>query len=192
MKKTVKPPVLITIFLLACISSTAQLKLPALNSNSISNDIKKVIADYPIHFTGLMGDIISENPQSTEYACNFKVNGAEESSVTKYASSKNMVCSWQSVMLTTESFEKAKQKYKALFNQLNNLEVTIAGSRYKLKGDWEAPAGDKKFFSIQLQPSPAADAVKKLRAEVLLLYNEPMEWKVKVIVYEQEKEDTEE
>jgi hypothetical protein len=190
MKKTVKPPGLITILLLCFNFSNAQLKLPVING--IGNDIKKVIAEYPGQFSTLMGEEVARNPQSTEYLCNFKVNGAEESSVTKYVASKKMVCSWQAVMLTTESFEKAKQKYKSLFAQLNNLEVNVGGKKYKLHGRLDAPVNGKKFFSSVFTTLPAEEAVKKLKAEVLMQYSEPMEWKVKVLVYEQEKEDAKE
>lgn len=192
MKKTVKSPVLLTILLLSFYSLPAQIKLPVLSSNGIGADMKKILAGVPNHFEDLMGEIISETPQSTDYACNITVNGAEESSVTRYASSKKMVCSWQSVMLTTDDFQKAKQKYHSLFSQLNNLEAMIGGKKYHLKGDWEAPAGDKKFYSLSLKALPGDEALKKLRVEVLILFNEPMEWKVKLMVYEQEKEDADE
>lgn len=190
MKKTVKPLGLITILLLCFSLSNAQLKLPVVNG--IGNDMKKVIAEYPSQFTALMGNEVASSPQSTEYECNFKVNGAEESSITKYAASKKMVCSWQALMLTTESFEKAKQKYKSLFSQVNNLEVNINGKKYKLHGKYDTPSNERKFFSSVFKAASADNAVKKMKAEVQLIFNEPAEWKITVLVYEQEKEDEEE
>lgn len=190
MKKTVKPLGFITILTLCFNLSNAQLKLPVVNG--IGNDIKKVIAEYPEQFAGLMGAELVKTPQATEYECNFKVNGAEESSITKYSDPKKMICSWQALMLTTESFEKARLKFKSLFNQLNNMEAAAAGSRFRLKGKYDAPAEEKKFASSMLSPDTSAETAKKLRVEIALQYSEPMEWKVKVLVYGLEKEDTEE
>jgi hypothetical protein len=190
MQKTVKPPGLITILLLCFHVSNAQLKLPVVNG--IGNDIKKVIAEYPAQFINLMGEEVTKNPQSTEYECNFKVNGAEESSITKYTDPKKIICSWQALMMSTETFEKAKQKFKSLFNQLHNLEVAAAGNKFRLSGKYEAPAEEKKFASIILIPEHPTEEIKKLKVEIAMLYTEPMEWKVKLLVYGLEREDTEE
>jgi hypothetical protein len=95
-------------------------------------------------------------------------------------------------MLSTETFEKAKQKFKSLFNQLHNLEVAAAGNKFRLSGKYEAPAEEKKFASIILIPEHPTEEIKKLKVEIAMLYTEPMEWKVKLLVYGLEREDTEE
>jgi hypothetical protein len=188
MKNSVKPLVLLTIISLHFISASAQLKLPL--ANGIANDVKKVIEDYPNRFINLMGEIISEHTQSTDYQCNFKVNGAEEAFVTRY-SAKKEVCSWEALMLTTESFDKAKQKFKTLYNQLHNLSVKLGNITYKLKGDYLAPAEEKKFTAVLFSLEPEALAAKKLKIEISMQYIEPMEWKVRVMVYDREREDDE-
>src|SRR5262245_9500940 len=117
MSRTVKTLALITISAFLSIKYGAQLKLPV--PNVIGPDIKKVIKDYPNQFNNLKGEVIVQNPQSTDYACNFKVNGAEEATVTQYsAANKYNICSWQALILTTEEFEDAKKKYKSLYVQL--------------------------------------------------------------------------
>jgi len=126
MKKSVKALVLITNFLLLTHYPEAQIKLPVVNP--IAAGVKKVIEDYPNRFINLMGEVIAENPQSTDYQCNFKVNGAEESFITRYFAKKEL-CSWEALMLTTENFEKTKQKFKTLYNQLNKLSVDLAMRR---------------------------------------------------------------
>lgn len=189
MKKTVKALAFLTITTLLFSQSHAQLKLPSLNG--IGNDVKKVIEDYPNRFVHLMGEMVAEHTQSTDYQCNFNVNGAEESIITRY-SAKKEVCSWQAVMLTTDNFEKAKQKFKSLFNQLNNLGVNSGKAAFRLKGIYNAPEETKKFASVLFSFDPAAAAsLKKLKVEVSLQYTEPMEWKVKVLVYDREREDEE-
>ena len=189
MKKTVKTLVLITTTALLFNYSSAQLKLPVLNG--IGSDIKKVIEDYPDRFANLLGELIVQNPQSTDYHCNFKVNGAEETTIIRYSSKNNDVCSWQSLMLTTESFEKAKQKFKTFFNQINNLAVNPGNAgTFHLKGTYEAPVEEKKFASVLFSLKPVDESIKKLKVEISLQY-ELMEWKVSVLVYDREREDNE-
>lgn len=189
MKKSVKTLVLITIALLSLTNLPAQLRVPLLGG--IGGDVKKVIQDYPNRFIHLMGEVITENAQSTEYACNFKVNGAEECFVTRY-SAKKEVCSWEALMLTTENFEKAKQKFKALYNQLNNLSVDIGGDKnYKLRGKYEAPDETKKFASVLFSFEPALEKTNRLKVEVSLQFEAPMNWKVKVLVYDRDRDDNE-
>jgi len=62
---------------------------------------------------------------------------------------KKEICSWQALMLTTDDFEKAKQKFKALYNQLNNLSVDIGTIKnFHLKGKYEATDEKKKFTTV--------------------------------------------
>ena len=189
MRKSVKTLVLFTITLLFGTASPAQLRVPLLNG--VATDVKKVIEDYPNRFINLMGEVIAENAQSTDYACNFKVNGAEECFITRY-SAKKEVCSWEAVMLTTESFEKAKQKFKAIYNQLNNISVSIGEAKnLKLKGNYEVPEESKKFASILFSFEPSIEKASRLRVEVALQYEAPMDWKVKILVYDRDREDNE-
>lgn len=188
MKNSVKVPGLFTIFFFFFISASAQLKISA--GNGIGSDVKKVIEDYPNRFINLMGEIINQNPQSTDYNCNFKINGAEESFITRY-SAKREICSWEAVMLTTENFEKAKQKFRSLFNQLQNLSVRFGQMNYKLKGQYESPAEEMKFTGVVFSFDPNNVAATKLKIELSLQYIEPMEWKLKILVYDKDREDDE-
>jgi hypothetical protein len=189
MKKSVKTLVLITTLFLLHLSLHAQLKLPVVNP--IANDVKKVIADYPNRFINLMGEIREENPQSTNYACNFKVSGAEECFITRYSAAKE-VCSWEALILTTENFEKAKQKFKSLYGQLNNLSVDIGMTKnVHLKAKYETPQESKKFTSILFLPEHPVEKTEKLRIELTLQFHAPLEWKVKVLVYDRDREDHE-
>lgn len=188
MKNSVKLPGLFTIFFFFFISASAQLKIST--GNGIGSDVKKVIEDYPNRFINLMGAIINQSPQSTDYLCNFKINGAEESFVTRYAAKKE-VCSWEAVMLTTENFEKAKQKFRSLFNQLQNLTVKFGQLNYKLKGQFESPAEAMKFTGVMFSLDPNNAAATKLKIELNMQYVEPMEWKVRISIYDKEKEDNE-
>jgi hypothetical protein len=188
MNQAVKTLVAFTIAVSLTTISTAQLRIPG--TNNVAPDIKKVIQDYPNHFQNLQGELIIQNPQSSDYQCNFKVSGAEEATITRFVSKKN-ISSWQAVMLTTESFEEARKKFKSLFSQLNNLTVKMESTdAFHLKGVYESPVEEKKFTSALLSFANADDAMKKLKVEIVMQY-ELMEWKVKVLVYDREREDNE-
>lgn len=190
MKKSVKVLVIITISLCLGNAARSQLKLAA--ANSITPDIKKVIQDYPRQFHNLMGEVIVQNPQSTVYACNFKMKEAEEASITKYSAANQYdIMSWQARLLTTEDFEEAKKKFRSLYKELNNLSVRMEeGVYFQLKGTYEEPAEEKKFTTVIFSIDTGGSKLKKLKVELQMVY-EPMEWKVKVLVYDKEREDDE-
>ena len=188
MEKSVKALTFLTIISLFISQVNAQFKLPSVNG--IAADVKKVIEDYPNRFINLMGEIAAEHTQSTDYHCNFNVNGAEESIITRYSAKKEQ-CSWQALMLTTESFEKAKQKFKSLFGQLNNLSVSNGKTHFRLKGEYESPNEEKKFNSILFSLGPGNEPAQKLKVEISMQLAAPMEWKVKLLVYDREREDIE-
>lgn len=184
MNSTVKSLALFTISILFFSSINAQFKTSS--GTTIATDVKKVIEDYPNSFSNLIGDVIIRNPQSTDYRCNFKVTGAEECFITRYVSGKKPIVSWEALMLTTEDFAEAKKKFKALYSQLNNL--TVAGS--KLKGVYEAPAEGIDFTTVVFTLDPQTEALQKVRVE-LIMEAQMMDWKVKVIVYDRDRNDDE-
>lgn len=189
MKKTVKTLVLITFFSAFSFSAIGQLKLPV--ANGFTADMKKVIEDYPSRFIHIMGEVKVQHEQTTEYECNLKINGAEEATITRYSSKRDGVVSWEAVMFTTDDFEDAKKKYKNYFSQLNNLGVTLGKDHFRLRGVYEIPADDKKFNSILFTIEPTAPDIKKVKVELTLQYKAPMDWQVKVLVYDREREDGE-
>ena len=129
--------------------------------------------------------------QSTDYFCNFKVNGAEETFVTRYSAKREGVVSWQALMITTEDFEEAKRKFKSLYNQINNLSVSSGQKNFRLKAEYKSPLEEMKFTSILFSLDPVEEPAKKLKVELSLQYQAPMEWKIKLLVYDKEREDDE-
>lgn len=190
MKKSVKTLVLLTISFLLFSPADAQIKLPFV-SNGVGSDVKKVIEDYPNRFIHLMGEVKMLNEQSTDYYCNFKVNGAEETFVTRYSAKREGVVSWQALMMTTEDFEEAKKKFRSFYNQINNLSVSVGQKSSRLKAEYKSPLEEMKFTSILFSLDPVDETAKKLKVELLLQYQAPMEWKIKIQVYDREREDAE-
>ena len=191
MKKPVKTLVFLTTFLsLFATCAYSQLKLPLVKG--IGNDIKKIIGDFPNHFSHFTGEVLQEDVQTTSYACTFNAAGAENTTITRYSAKANNMYSWQAEMLTTEEFNKAKQRFRTLFNELNNLAVSAGPSAGgQLQGVFESPVEEKKFTSVIFSVKTGDETLKKLKTELLLEFSEPMEWKVKVLVYDREREDNE-
>lgn len=189
MKKTVKTLVFLTILFALPFVLPAQLRLPVVSG--LAADIKKVIEDYPNRFINLMGELKVQHEQSTDYFCNFNIRGAEEATITRYSSDREGVVSWEATMHTTDDFEEAKKKYKSIFNQLNNLSVAIGKAHFRLRGDYEAPSAENKFNTVLFAFEPAAAEVKKIKVELSLQYKAPMDWQVKILVYDKEREDDE-
>ena len=188
-KRIVKSLFIAGLCIVLSVPSISQVRFPG--ANPLSTDMKKVIRDYPHHFASMQGSVLEENPQSINYACNFQVDGAESSSITRYSSKDNDVFSWQALMLSTEDFDTAKKKFRALFNSLNNLAVKMDyGDTFYLTGKYESPVEEKNFASVILTFEKADRITQKMKLEISMQY-ELLEWKIRVLIYEKDREDEE-
>src|SRR5688572_8806394 len=186
MKLLVKTLSCFTILLLFLNPAYSQLRLNAGGNSDLVADLKRVIEDHPNHFKNITGDLIVQNPQSSDYRCSLKINGAEECFITKYASEDKEICSWQALLLTTENFNDAKKKFRSLYNQLNNLAVNSS----RLTGVYESPEEERKFTNVIFSFASPDESNRKLKVEIVM-ESEMMDWNVKVLVYEREREDDE-
>ena len=189
MKKTVKSLLLIIVICTHVSSSYSQPRLPL--TNALASDIRKIIRDYPHQFSNLQGNVIEENPQTVSYDCIFKVAGAESSSITKYSASNKKIYSWQALMMTTDDFETAKKKFRALYLQFNQLGVKMEyGETFYLGGKYETPVEEKKFNSVIMMFENPDQNTYKMKLEISMQY-ELLEWKIRVIIYEHQRDDDE-
>lgn len=189
MKKIVKPLLFSVLSIALTLSSFSQLRLPL--ANALAIDIRKIIREYPHQFSKLQGNVIEENPQATSYDCTLKVAGAESSSITRYSSNKRKVYSWQALMLTTDDFEMAKTKFRALYSQFNQLAVKMDyGETFYLGGKYETPVEEKKFNSVTFMFENPDRNTHRMKLEISMQY-EMLEWKVRVLIYEHERDDDE-
>ncbi len=169
-------------------NASAQLKFAI--HNSLRSDFQKIMSEYPGHFENIRGSVINQNPQTVEYISQLKLDGAEECIITKYSSGLKPVYSWQALMFTSEDFEAAHKKYKWVFGQLKGMNIYYVRDQYTLKGDFEEADESRKFTNSILSPVNPPDPLKKLKIDVALLFEFP-EWKIKLLVYEKEREDDE-
>jgi hypothetical protein len=185
MNRFVKSLVIFTISLFSVFESYSQLKVLSPTTHIIT-DVRKVVEDYPNSFANITGELIIQNPQSVDYHCTFKMKDAEECFVTKYHDDKKDIYSWQALMLTTEDFEQAVKQFKSLYGQLNNSSI----GRAQLQGKYESPAEEKNFTSVLFSFDTDDELMKKLKLE-LVMENVLLQWKVKIIIYDREREDDE-
>lgn len=184
-----KPSLFAVLILFNFSKIQAQLKFPVTN-NELRNNLQKIIADFPRQLTDIRGEILTQNPQSTEFASLLKMEGTQSNTITQYNSTKP-IYSWQAIVLTTESFDEAVKKYKWLFGQLKAMTVNLDnGHTFTLHGNYDAPEETKLFSSSIFKLIPSAIGLPKLKIEVSLQYYFP-EWKVNLLVYEKEREDYE-
>lgn len=189
MKQIFTQAVISACFSLSVFSVSAQLRLPTVD-HSINNELAKVVKDYPNHFQNITGELIIQNPQSTDYQSTVKLKDAEECIVTEYASKKQNHYSWQAKLFTTDDFEAASKKFKSCYNQLQNMSVKIGQQAYHFTGTYESPTYEKKFTTVLFESADKDELMGKLKIELLMEY-EMLEWKIKIAVYEREREDNE-
>lgn len=171
-------------------SSIAQLKLPGRGNPDVRHALEKVITDFPKEFANLKGEVLNTNPQTVEYSSLLSFKSAEHNTITQY-SGKQPLYSWQALMFTTEEFETAAKKYKALYSQLKGMDLTLNRDySYSLNGEYEKPDESKKFSTTVFKLFPNASNLPKVKVELSMQY-ELMEWKIYLLVYEKEKEDNE-
>ena len=166
----------------------AQNKIPLLKvSNTIKPDIEKVASDYYNHFNNIKGEQIDETQNTIDYQCKVLPKGALESSITQIKGLYN-VYSWQAVMLNTDDFNKAVEKYKQIYQQLDGASFIMHDrTAWKFKGSYDAPDDARPFASSILEPDLDDKVLRRLKIEVALNYN-MSEWSVKVLVYEKEND----
>lgn len=155
--------------------------------NTIKTDIEKVASDYYDHFHNIIGEKISETESTVEYKSKVIPEGSLESSITQIKSLHN-VYSWQATMFNTDDYEKAVEKYKQLYRQLNGTNFKMEEKRsWKFEGLYDAPDDARSFASTILEPEVNDKVFQRLKIEIALNYNMP-QWTVKILVYEKEND----
>lgn len=190
MKMTTRPILLSFLLSTAFYSVNAQLKLPATGNTDVRHALEKVIGDFPREFANLKGEVLNTNPQTIEYESLLPFKSAERNIIIQY-SGTNPVYSWQAHMFTAEEFEVAEKKYKSLFSQLKGMSLKLNRDYdYSLSGEYDKPSESKKFSSTVFRLLPNASYLPKVKVELSLQYEFP-EWKIYLLVYQKEREDTE-
>ncbi len=181
--------VLIAAFLLAN-TSQAQIFTSSKDHVAVGPSLKKVIEAAAKDYEAVRGELLFQNPQTTEYSSLVVPPEALEAKVIEYSSVSGNIFSWQALLARTEDYEEAVKKYKSVFNQLKGMNVTYVVDNYTLVGKFVTPDEGKKFTTSILTLAGPPKALSKLRVEVSLQFEFP-EWTVVVNTYNKEKDDSE-
>lgn len=168
------------------VSAIGQVRLP-LNSG-LRSDLQKVVSEYPAQFAAIRGEVVDQNPQSTEYRSKIKIGDTGECSIIAYSSKSKPIYSWQSLMFVTEDYETAAKKYRWLFNQVRGMNLYYLKDQYTLRGNFQEPTESRRFAVSTLALAAPPTPYQKLRVDVSLQFEFP-EWKVQLLVYEKERDD---
>ena len=187
--KNYKNRILLMCALVAGFSLNAQLRLP-ITKNDLRNNLEKIVSDFPYDFSSLRADTLVENPQTIEFSSRLDFKSAQDNTIIQYKSAKP-VYSWTATLITTEDFDEAAQKYTWLNNQLKVMTLTFQGGySYSLNGKVEPASESRKFSSSIFRLLPNASDMPRIKIESAITFEFP-EWKVRLMVYEKEREDNE-
>jgi hypothetical protein len=159
-------------------------------TNQTHTTLQKVINDYPNHFKNIKGEVLVENPQTTDYSSKVQIPGAVNTVITKYSSEDSLeIYSWKCVLLESEDFQMVTKKYKEIFNQVKNSIIKLDGNKpFILNGTYSDPTEEKRYIASPFALVPASGDLKKLKVELTLEYL-VTEWKVSLLVYERPDEE---
>ena len=159
-------------------------------TNQTHTTLQKVINDYPNHFRNIKGEILVENPQTTDYTSKVQIPGSVNTVITKYSSEDSTeIYSWKCVLLESEDFETVLKKYKEVYNQLKNSIIKLDGNKpFILNGTYVDPTEEKRYTASPFSLVPASGELKKIKVELTMEYL-VTEWKVSLLVYDQPDEE---
>jgi hypothetical protein len=176
---------------IALIAMAATSAAQGVFSNKTNTALEKVIQDYPNKFKNIKGEIIIENPQTTEYRSIIQIPGSSSCVVTRYNYSNSDTYSWTCVAFESEDFDQVKNKFKELFGQIKNSIIKVGGGTpYILSGQYVDPSEEKKFTTILFELLPSSGEMKHVKVDLSIQYV-ITGWKISLSVYDRDKKDDE-
>jgi len=180
---------LIHLLVFILITITARTQMPA-NQQHFKTDLATVVSDFRENFQHIIGKELVGEPQSTEYECRLPIRDALSSSITRYSAAHRNIYSWQAVIMVTEDFYAAEKKFRSFFDQINHIIIRNGDRQAEFSAPYQAPAEEIKFTSIVFETRDREGAPGKLKIE-LLMQAGIIDWTIRVLVYEKEREDNE-
>jgi hypothetical protein len=167
------------LFTLIALSTTAQ----GVFSNKTNAALKMVIEDYPNHFSNIKGDRISSAELASDYKSKVVIPGSVNCTLTQY--NKDAAYNWRCELFTSADFEKAKNKFNNLFNEIHNTIIKVEGEKpVILNGQYEVPEKEKQQTIINFHFLPASGVIKKLNVELEMILDSGI-WKITLQVYDE-------
>lgn len=177
----------LAVILQMAVNASAQFRL-----NTGNHELKMVLEDVVNNYSGgfakIRGELIASTPQSVTYATQLNFPQAEQNEVMLYGEDEAYV-SWSATLLTTDDYDAARKKYSSVYNDMKQMHLSLGVGNCRLLGQFGAPVPSLRFVSTDFYLDPVAVS-KNLKVRLSMEYQLP-EWKVRLAVYEKEREDSE-
>lgn len=164
---------------------SATLAAQGVFSNKTQSILEKVIQDYPNHFHNIKGELISQVQQMAEYKSTLQLPGSP-SCIVVLSSGKGVASgegySWTCVVLDSQSFEVAREKFHEIYGEVSNSIVTTSGQKtFILTGGYEVPGEGRKLTRVVFSLLPGVGDMKRLKV-ALSLQQMGSRWKIMLSV----------
>ncbi|WP_127132701.1 hypothetical protein [Pseudoflavitalea rhizosphaerae] len=169
---------ILLLFLTTTLTATAQ----GVFSNQTNAALQRVIEDYPNRFKNIKGDLLQESGNAADYQSKVQIPGSLHC-VISLASQPAPLSNWTCSIFLSTDYDKARQKYQELYDQISNTIIRIKGQKpFILNGSYTTPEQESKSTATRFQMTPAPECVQNLKIEINLRFKE--EWEVVLSVYE--------
>jgi len=173
------------------LSFQAQSQFSLSVTGGLRTAVEKVLDAYKNQFASIKGDTLSVTSEAEIFASTVKPDGASICTLTHYLQQGEALYSWEALILRTEDFAAASRKYNACCMQLKGISAKMGNGHCKFEGDFEPTSTSSKgFYSTLLTPGTELEPYSKLRLEILL-EADVTEWTLRVLVYDNNRKDTE-
>jgi len=181
-----------TILTMALVLLSATLAAQGVFSNKTQSILEKVIQDYPNHFRNIKGELISQEHQTAEYRSTLQLPGSPSCIVVLtggQGTTSNEGYAWNCIVLDSESFTAARDRFQQIYNQLSNSIVTTSAQKtFILSGVYETPDEAKKCTRVVFSLLPGVGDMKRLKVG-LSLHQVGNKWRIMVGVNDRDNPD---
>ena len=159
-----KPLALLVMIILAGKSLPAQYT----DADEINKSLEVVVRNLPAGLPDIKGDLINKRGQTARYHSKVILPGASETYITEQATFGRKAIGWRSVLFVTRDAVEAAEKYKALFNRLNNSIIRSATDKpFIVTGKYKAPLSRQSTMS-RFQLLPSTGEMKQVNIDLVL------------------------
>ena len=160
-------------------------------ANQTNGALERVIQDYPNQFKNIKGALLASNAKEAEYKSVVVIPGSESSIVIQYPGADSHIVSWQTILYSSADFDKAENRFKALFGDIKNTIVRLEGERpVILNGKYETPEEDKTHTTVVFDILPSTGPTRQLKVD-LTLQKQNGRWVVALSVYDKDRKEDE-
>ena len=154
-------------------------------SHTATDVLQTIIRDYPHRFNNLQGEALEKMPEVIQYKSTVDMPGALRCTVTHFGNAENYIVYWKALMLKTNRYKDACEKYNLLYKEIANSIVKTAYDKpLMVSGRYTTPEESQPTNCTVFNLLPGnVDMQVKIK---LLLRKRAGEWMVVLYVIEKE------